>query len=423
VNEHAEELLIGSILLDNTILHDITLLPQHFLNKVNESIYKAIIDIRKKNIPVDVASLKNELGNTGFTFIGGGSALQKYKDAVPSVNAYKSYEQMILKEWKTYTSKSILKSSLENFSLDNVQELIKDLSKIDEEGTQEEFNMQEHLKKLQDLPFIETGTTNSGIPSGFAKIDMKTDGFQKNDLVIVGARPSMGKTAFIINMAIRAAQNNAVPVIFSLEMKSEALIKRMLSCLGEINGMKLKNPYHYMDNKEKSLWTKAVSELDKLDIKIYDKPRQTIREMKAKIRKVKNEYPDRDIIVFIDYLTLIKPSKDYNGNGHAQFTEISADLQAMTKDYDTPIICLAQLSRGVEQRQDKRPLMSDLRESGSIEQDADIIMMLYRDEYYNETTEDNRNILEVDIAKNRDGEVGKVELKYLKQINKIESIF
>jgi replicative DNA helicase len=423
VNEHAEELLIGSILLDNTILHDITLLPQHFLSKVNENIYKAIIDIRKKNIPVDVASLKNELGNTGFTFIGGGGTLQKYKDAVPSVNAYKSYEQMILKEWKAHTSKSLLKSSLENFSLDNVQELIKDLSKIDEEGTQEEFNMQEHLKKLQDLPFIETGTTNSGIPSGFAKIDMKTDGFQKNDLVIVGARPSMGKTAFIINMAIRAAQNNAVPVIFSLEMKSEALIKRMLSCLGEINGMKLKNPYHYMDNKEKSLWTKAVGELDKLDIKIYDKPRQTIREMKAKIRKVKNEYPDRDIIVFIDYLTLIKPSKDYNGNGHAQFTEISADLQAMTKDYDTPIICLAQLSRGVEQRQDKRPLMSDLRESGSIEQDADIIMMLYRDEYYNETTEDNRNILEVDIAKNRDGEVGKVELKYLKQINKIESIF
>jgi replicative DNA helicase len=423
VNEHAEELLIGSILLDNSILHDITLSAQHFLEPVNQNIYKAIIDIKKKNIPVDVASLKDQLGNTGFAFIGGGKRLKQYKEAVPSVNAFKSYEQIILKEWKTHISRQLLRTSLDNFNLEKVQELIKDLSKIDEEGTQEEFDLQDHLKQLQNLPFIETPKNNSGIPSGFARIDMKTDGFQKNDLVIVGARPSMGKTAFIINLALRATQNNAVPVIFSLEMKAEALLKRMLSCLGEINGMKLKNPYHYLDNKEKDRWSKAVGELDKLDIKIYDKPRQTIREMKAKIRKVKQEFPDRDVIVFIDYLTLIKPSKDYNGNGHAQFTEISADLQAMTKDYDVPVICLAQLSRGVEQRQDKRPLMSDLRESGSIEQDADIIMMLYRDEYYNETTEENRNILEVDIAKNRDGEVGKVELKYLKQINKIESIF
>lgn len=423
MNEHAEELLIGSILLDNSILHDITLSPQHFLEPVNQNIYKAIIDIKKKNIPVDVASLKDQLGNSGFSFIGGGKRLKQYKDAVPSVNAFKSYEQMVLKEWKAYTSRQLLRTSLENFNLEKVQELIKDLSKIDEEGTQEEFDLKEHLKQLQNLPFVETPESNSGITSGFAKIDMKTDGFQKNDLVIMGARPSMGKTAMIINMALRAAQNKAVPIIFSLEMKSEALLKRMLSCLGEINGMKLKNPYHYLDNNEKNRWSKAVGELDKLDIKIYDKPRQTIREMKAKIRKVKQEFPDRDIIVFIDYLTLIKPSKDYNGNGHAQFTEISADLQAMTKDYDVPIICLAQLSRGVEQRQDKRPMMSDLRESGSIEQDADIIMMLYRDEYYNETTEENRNILEVDIAKNRDGEVGKVELKYLKQINKIESIF
>jgi replicative DNA helicase len=423
MNEHAEEMLIGSILADNSILTDITVLPQHFLNKVNQSIYKSILDIKKKNIPVDVASLKSELGNTGFTFIGGGKKLLQLKNAVASANAYKSYEQMIIKEWKSYTSRNLLKSTLENFNAENVQDLIKELSKIDEEGTQEEFDLKSRLKEIRELAYIETDKENSGITSGFAKINLKTDGFQKNDLVIVGARPSMGKTAFIINMALRQAADNVVPIIFSLEMKADALIKRMLSSLGEINGMKLKNPYHYLDKNEKERWDKAVGELDRLDIKIYDKPRQTIHEMKTKIRKVKNEFPDRDVIVFIDYLTLIKPSKDYNGNGHAQFTEISADLQAMTKDFDVPVICLAQLSRGVEQRQDKRPLMSDLRESGSIEQDADIIMMLYRDEYYNETTEDNRNILEVDIAKNRDGEVGKVELKYLKQINKIESIF
>jgi replicative DNA helicase len=127
--------------------------------------------------------------------------------------------------------------------------------------------------------------------------------------------------------------------------------------------------------------------------------------------------------VFIDYLTKIKPMKDYRGNAHAEITEISDDLKTMAKEFDIPVICLAQLSRSVEQRQNKRPLMSDLRESGSIEQDADIIMLLYRDEYYNETTDENRDLLEVDVIKNRDGEVGSVKLLYKRKINKIENLY
>jgi replicative DNA helicase len=129
------------------------------------------------------------------------------------------------------------------------------------------------------------------------------------------------------------------------------------------------------------------------------------------------------MIIFIDYLPTIRPSKDYKGNTHQEITEISYDLKEMAKIFNCPVVCLAQLNRGVEQRQDKRPMKSDLRESGSIEQDADIIMMLYRDEYYNETTEENRNILEVDISKNRDGEVGLVKLLYKKEINKIENLY
>jgi replicative DNA helicase len=138
---------------------------------------------------------------------------------------------------------------------------------------------------------------------------------------------------------------------------------------------------------------------------------------------VKTEYPDQKIIVFIDYLTKIKPAQNYKGNMHAEITEISDDLKTMAKEFDCPVICLAQLSRDVEKRQNKRPLMSDLRESGSIEQDADIIMMLYRDEYYNETTEENRNLLEVDITKNRDGEVGLVKLLYKRDVNRIENLY
>jgi replicative DNA helicase len=197
----------------------------------------------------------------------------------------------------------------------------------------------------------------------------------------------------------------------------------MISCVGEINGMKLKNPYHYTNDDEKERWINSLGVIQKADFKIYDKPQQRVSEMRAKVRKIKHTYPDRPIIIFIDYLTLIRPTQDYKGNSHAAVTEISADLKAMAKDFGCPVICLAQLNRGVEQRPDKRPLKSDLRESGSIEQDADIIALLYRDDYYNEPTAENKDVLEVDITKNRDGELGLVKLQYKKDINKIENFY
>lgn len=206
-------------------------------------------------------------------------------------------------------------------------------------------------------------------------------------------------------------------------MKAESLVKRIHSCLSEVNGMKMKNVYHYTTEEEKERMILTLGAFEKLRLKIFDESRQTVSEMRARVRKIKRDNPDNRVIVFIDYLTKIKSSRNYNGNAHAETTEISADLKAMAKDFDCPVICLAQLSRGVEQRTDKRPMMSDLRESGSIEQDADVIALLYRDEYYNETTEENRNVLEVDVAKNRDGEVGKVKLLYKKDINKIENLY
>lgn len=424
MNEQAEEILLGSILKDNSILEEITLSPDNFLDLSNRNLYKAMINVKKKGFPIDGASLKDELGETGFLFIGGNERLVAYKDCVPSVHAFKSYERMVINQWKISTTQDLLNAAIESeLTIETVQTLIKELSKVDEEGTTEEFNLKDHLRTMYDLVTVETPKTRSGIPSGYLDLDNKTDGFMPNDLIIVGARPSMGKTAFLLNLALNAGKAKAIPVIFSLEMTAISLIKRMMSCLTEINGMKLKNPYHYTNEDEKEKWINKLGFFDKSDLKIYERSRQSVAEMRAKLRKVKHEHPDRKLIVFIDYLSLIKPSQEYKGSTHAQVTEISADLKAMAKDFNCPVVCLAQLNRGVESRPDKRPAMSDLRESGSIEQDADVIMMLYRDEYYNETTEENRNILEVDVKKNRDGEVGLVKLLYKKDINRIENLY
>jgi replicative DNA helicase len=424
MNEQAEYILLGTILIENSILDEITLAPQHFLELSNQNIYRAMLNIKKKGFPIDGASLKDELGEAGFLFLGGNERLRELKNTVPSIHAFKSYEKMVLNQWKLQSARDVIQETLDNINLEKVQTLIKDLIQVDEVGTQEEFNLRVHLKKMYDLVSIETPKERSGVSSGYTDIDNKTDGFQQTDLVIVGARPSIGKTAFMLNLALNGSKkSNVLPIIFSLEMKDEKLIKRFLSCLSEVNGMKLKNPYHYMNDAEKSDWIDAIGKLDKINPVIYDRPNQKVAEMRAKVRKIKHENPDKEILVLIDYLTLIKPTQDYKGNTHAAISEITSDLKAMAKDFNCPVICLAQLNRGVEQRQDKRPMMSDLRESGSIEQDADIIMLLYRDEYYNETTEENRNVLEVDIAKNRDGEVGRVKLLYKKEINRIENLY
>lgn len=425
LNEKAEEFLIGCILKDNSVIDEITLMPEHFLDLKNRNIYKSILNIKKKSLPIDAATLKAEMGETGFLFIGGNEGITNLKNAVSSAETFNSYEKLIVDQWKVYMSKIFIQQATEkDLKVEDVQALINKLTEIDGRNTNSSFNLKNSLIELYEMVTVETPKGFSGISSGFVDIDKKTDGWQNKNLIIIGARPSMGKTAFALNLSINSfKKSNAIPIIFSLEMGAIELEKRMISNLAEINGMKLKNPYHYTTDEEKERWIKAIGTLEDIHPEIVEKPRITIPEMRAHIRQVKRNNPGRKIIVFIDYLTLIGSNRDFKGNMHSQITEISADLKTMAKDFDCPVVCLAQLSRSVESRNDKRPMMSDLRESGSIEQDADVIALLYRDEYYNETTPENKDLLEVDIQKNRDGEVGLVKLLYKKDINKIENLY
>src|SRR5699024_6446628 len=229
----------------------------------------------------------------------------------------------------------------------------------------------------------------------------------------LGARPSMGKSATMLKFALSASQNGAVPLIFSLEMSKESLIRRLISTIGTINMFIAKNPNELQESK-KQAWQQSVRELQKLDFEIYDESLQTIQHMRSQIRKAKKKY-NKQIIVFIDYLTLIHSDKTYQSD-HSMVTDISKGLKRIARDYDCPVVTLAQLSRAVEQRQDKRPMLSDLRESGSIEQDADAVLFLYRDSYYNDADNDN---LEINVAKHRDGPTGSVEVYYNKATGKM----
>lgn len=244
-----------------------------------------------------------------------------------------------------------------------------------------------------------------------------TSGLQSGDLIIVGARPAMGKTAFVLNVAYHAASSDVAIGIFSLEMGEEQLLKRMISSAGNVDATKMKNPKKLCNIKDWENISKAMGLINDLPLEIYDKANVTMQEIYAKTRKLKRKYPDKKVLIAIDYLQLIVGDPKHRGNRMQEIGEVSRKLKLMARELDVCVIALSQLSRAVESRQDKRPLLSDLRETGQIEQDADLIAFLYREDYYDAETA-NKNITEIILAKQRNGPVGTVELAFVKEFSK-----
>ena len=282
--------------------------------------------------------------------------------------------------------------------------------------TSEFKTMAEALSKAQsDLEKIsENGGEITGAPSGFYDLDKVTTGFHENEFIILAARPGMGKTAIVLNIAVNVAEATKKNVaIFNLEMGAEQLAMRMISSAGQIDGYKLRT-----GKLEHSDWKRvneAISQLAETNIKIDDTPGITIGEIRAKCRRLAASKEGIGLVI-IDYLQLVTASNKYAGNRQQEVAEISRALKTLALELKVPIIACAQLSRAVEGREDKRPLMSDLRESGSIEQDADIVAFLYRDDYYNKEArmDDNNSVVEFIIGKNRSGPTKTVELLFKK---------
>lgn len=402
-------------LLDETILRE-----KHFGNGQLKQILKIVMETKASGLTVDLQSITAKAEELGLiNNIGGFSFLSDiYMSFVTSAN-FSFYEKKVLENWKVRESIKItqrLASSMqENYSLENFRKANDLLTQIESEGVSDDYDLKRSLSNLY-INLTETTGEMNGIDTGFDELNKITGGLQLNDLIIVGARPSVGKTAFCLNVGKNAAQKNGATKIFSLEMAEPDLLKRVISIEGHIQGEKHRNPQKSYSPEDWNKLSKAIGGIENLPLEINDKSTITVSEMWADVRKFKRKHPGKRILVIIDYLQLIQ-GEDKRQKRYDQISEISRMLKQMAKELKVCVIALSQLSRAVEQRPDKRPMLSDLRESGQIEQDADLITFLYRDDYYDKNSE-NRNVIEIIIAKHRNGSVGTVNLGFIKEYGK-----
>ncbi|GIO11990.1 replicative DNA helicase [Cohnella xylanilytica] len=429
-NLEAEQAVLGAILLETEAL--ITAMEriraEDFYSVAHQRIFEAMTDLNDDNQPLDLVTLTARLQDKSqLEEIGGVTYLAKLANAVPTAANVEYYAQIV--EEKSMIRRLIRTATQivsNGFAAEeDVGSLINDAEQrimeiSNRRSTSGFISIRDVLMEVFDrVEFLynhKGGTT--GIPSGFRDLDKMTAGFQRSDLIIVAARPSVGKTAFALNIAqnvaVRAGETVA---IFSLEMSAAQLVQRMVCAESNVDAGRMRTGYLEGDDWEKL--TMAIGALSEAEVYIDDTPGITVADIRAKCRRLKKEKGLG--MILIDYLQLIQGRGKAGENRQQEVSEISRTLKQIARELEVPVIALSQLSRGVEQRQDKRPMMSDLRESGSIEQDADIVAFLYRDDYYNQETE-KKNIIEIIIAKQRNGPVGTVELVFLKQFNKFVSL-
>lgn len=429
-NLEAEQAVLGAIFLDNKVIVSVSeiLTPEDFYRMAHQKIYHAMLSVHNKNIPVDIVSVVTELSNSNqIEDIGGTPYIRELAAAVPTAANAVFYAEIV--EEKAVLRRLIQTATTivtEGYSsegdladlLNNAEKNILAVSKNVKAGSFK--NIQDVLVEAHDhivLMFQSQGDI-TGIPSGFPDLDRMTAGFQKNDLIIVAARPSVGKTAFALNIAQSVAtKTDETVAIFSLEMGAEQLVMRMLCAEGNLDAQRMRTGKLTAED-----WGKlslALGSLANSKVFIDDTPGIKVSDIRNKCRRLAQEHGLG--MILIDYLQLIQGSGNSRENRQQEVSEISRTLKEIARELQVPVIALSQLSRGVESRQDKRPIMSDIRESGSIEQDADIVAFLYRDDYYEKETE-KKNIIEIIIAKQRNGPVGTVELAFRKEYNKFLSI-
>ena len=404
----AEQAVLGSMLVSKDAVQAAVevLKPEDFYREDNKEIYAAMMDIYSVGKEIDMITVTEQLKLRGtLERVGGTQNLATLIDNVPTTSNIERYVEIV--EQKA-TSRNLIKVTSDIMKVSYAQ--TEELDAIIEQAEKGIFDLAQNrnsksysgMKEIlvNTLDSIEKMYQNkeklSGMESGFIDLDEKISGLNDSDLIIVAARPAMGKSAFVLNIASYVAMHDKVPVmIFNLEMSKEQLVKRMLSSESEIDSMKINNA-----NLEQDDWIKMADASNRLaDVPIYidDTPVLTPSEIRAKCRKAKLE---KNIgLIIIDYLQLME-SKTANGSRQQEISEISRGLKILAKELNVPVIALSQLSRATEARADHRPMLSDLRESGSIEQDADIVMFLHREDYYDKETE-KKNVAEVIVAKNR----------------------
>ncbi len=428
-NLEAEQAVLGALMLDpqkgSTVFE--ILGAEDFYRDNHKTIYLAIQDIFERGEPVDLVTVAENLRQSGrLESIGGIGTVSQIASAVPSASNVEHYAQIVAEksllrqlirmaghiEGKGYETGEEAASLLEE-----AERLILDIS---QRKTKEGFVTIRAilLKTFDKIEYLYSNKGNlTGVPTYFRELDRITSGWQPSDLIIIAARPSMGKTALVLNMAQNAAVKAGIPVaLFSLEMSKEQLVQRILCSEAMVDQQRVRTG-ELLDSDWPKL-TQAVGPLSEAPIHIDDTVGISLAELRSKARRLKLEQGLG--LIIIDYLQLMTVGRRAESR-QQEVAQISRGLKGVARELSVPVIALSQLNRGVEQRQDKRPIMSDLLESGAIEADADVISFIYRDEYYHPES-DKKGIAEIIIAKHRNGPVGTVELGYLKEFTKFVNL-
>ncbi len=417
----AEQAALGGVLLDNESLHNVleVLLPEDFYQPTHESIFKAMLAISDRHEPIDIVTLSSELTSNGqLEKVGGLEYLSRLVDLVPtSANAQyyaRIVKEMSLRRKVIHEAGAIVEEALNTRGnvggfLDNVEQRIFKVSesRINKSFVRAGEIVKDSIKHVEQLYINKDQIT--GCASGFLDLDEMTSGFQASDLIILAGRPSMGKTSLALSIAqhvgIELGKNVAV---FSLEMSKEQIVMRILCSEGQVSNSKVRSGK--LGESDLPRLADAGAKISQANIFIDDTAAISVLEMRAKARRLHRENPLSLIVV--DYLQLMRNTGGRKYDSRVlEISEISASLKALAKELNIPVIALSQLNRAVEARQDKRPIMADLRDSGAIEQDADIISFVYRDEVYNPETPD-KGISEIIVAKHRNGQVGTIRLGF-----------
>jgi replicative DNA helicase len=429
-SQDAEAAVLGGILLNNgalALVQDV-IKSEDFYVEANRRIYLAIEALSVASLPVDHVTLGNELKNNGnLEKIGGAITLANLTDSVATVANIEHYAQIVKEKAAVrrmiYAAQEVAATGYTDYG--NTAEFLDTSEKAVFEASQQHMGTPyTHVAQIVKETFTElelaagrTGTV-TGAPSGFDQLDQKTAGFHPSDLIIVAGRPAMGKTSLALNMAVSAAQQTGRPaLVFSLEMSKDQLVRRMLSSEGRVNGERMRSNSLKGDDWPRLI--EAANVLSGVEIYLDDSSPMTPIEIRAKSRRL---FSEKGLaLIVIDYLQLMHSGGRRTDNREQEISEISRTLKALAKELKVPVIALSQLNRGVESRQDKRPMMSDLRESGAIEQDADLILFVYRDEVYNKETKDE-GIAEIIIGKQRSGPTGTVRLRFAKEFTRFENL-
>jgi replicative DNA helicase len=430
-NIEAEESLISAVLIDNSTLLEIVevLAPEDFYRTAHQRIYQAIIDLFTRSEPIDLITLNNKLREQGhLEEIGGAAYLARLMDTAPVAANAEHYARIV-------HDKACLRRLIESANQirqrcferqGSVEDLLdfaeQSVFQIAENKTRKSFHaiselIEHNIDKLEERQGNKTLIT--GVPTGFTDLDHLTSGLQASDLIILAARPSMGKTAFALNIARNAAIEANIPVaIFSLEMSKEQLSMRMLCAEARVDSHRLRGGF--LSNEDWHNLTHAASVLSEAPIYIDDSPDISALDIRAKARRLKMEKSLG--LVIIDYLQLMK-ARSQSERRDLEISDISRALKSLAKELSLPVVALSQLNRKLEERNDKRPKLSDLRESGALEQDADLVTFIYRDEVYNrDENNPNRGKAEILVSKHRNGPTGDIPLAFIHAYTRFENL-